>query len=97
MGQPSVWMLARMIWYYPTDSYQKIFGSFPARLRQHNNDNGNNKDTLPASLVSPKNEQLGVRNVGGIGVVAKFLVKFYRTISANNRYALYEINPYGAA
>ncbi len=30
MGQQSEWILARMIWYCPTDSYQKIFGSFPA-------------------------------------------------------------------
>ncbi len=26
----SEWILARMIWYCPTDSYQKIIGSFPA-------------------------------------------------------------------
>ncbi len=30
LGQQSEWILARMIWYCPTDSYQKIFGSFPA-------------------------------------------------------------------
>jgi hypothetical protein len=28
MGQQSKWILARVIWYCPTDSYQKIFGSF---------------------------------------------------------------------
>jgi hypothetical protein len=30
LGQQSEWILARVIWYCPTDSYQKIFGSFPA-------------------------------------------------------------------
>jgi hypothetical protein len=30
LGQQLEWILARMIWYCPTDSYQKIFGSFPA-------------------------------------------------------------------
>ncbi len=30
LGQQSEWILARIIWYCPTDSYQKIFGSFPA-------------------------------------------------------------------
>jgi hypothetical protein len=32
LGQQSEWILARLIWYCPTDSYQKIFGSFPADL-----------------------------------------------------------------
>jgi hypothetical protein len=32
LGQQSEWILARMIWYCPTDSYQKIFGSFSADL-----------------------------------------------------------------
>ncbi len=30
LGQPSVWILTRTICYWPTDSHQKIFGSFPA-------------------------------------------------------------------
>ena len=30
LGRPSVRVPTRTIRYYPTDSYQKIFGSFPA-------------------------------------------------------------------
>ena len=30
LGQWLEWILAHMIWYCPTDSYQKIFGYFPA-------------------------------------------------------------------
>ncbi len=30
LGQQLEWSLSHMIWYCPTDSYQKIFGSFPA-------------------------------------------------------------------
>jgi hypothetical protein len=30
LGQQLELIIARMIWYCPTDSYLKIFGSFPA-------------------------------------------------------------------